>query len=743
MTLDVAYRGGVVVYLNGVEIVRGHLADGDEVQDIIAEPYGKEAWFADLDDEKPIIGGEAHQHADWLNEHRVRRLNHVELPAEHLRAGLNVVAILVNSTSEPLNHTGHFQGANWPRIRRGAHFMPMGLVAAELRASGEGFHAPTTTHPDGVRIWASSPLYDITPNSSPSQGDEDATLRLIGPRGGQASAPIVASSTRPIATPEVSVSDLTGEGGNIPASAVRVMFASRVHRDAIGADDGFESSTYSVLGTNPTPDSTHQPVWLVADIPADAAPGLYRGSVEVRAGGVSRTVPIELSVGAYALPDNRDFVTFVGMLHIPDNTARRYQLEMWSDAHFERLGQVFDLLAGVGNRALQLPLALGSFVGGQDSIVHWVEEDGQMRPDFTLLERYLRLYDERVGEPRVLGMYIWSVAQPADEQRNRVMQVTRRNADGSTEMITLPPVESDEGKVVWRPFFDGIRALVKDLGWHEDALLISSAHDAKPPEATVKALQELAPGVKWNLWSHSRGYRARESTFTLNGMEVGFHEEPWSPGRRQRDNGTIGGWDHYFPQSSAARFHFHTLGGDDDTSRPMVAYRNLATGNVAGAAGGGHGNRTFWGFSRFQFDYWPVPRQEDAGRYLRLLNARGYVNLMRNHEFLLAPGAEGPQPTVMYQQIREGLQETEARLILEIALSREDLRGQLGDELESRAVKVLRDNLGIYEASQAVWSAASSLPWRANIQDLYDTAGAVQQRLGVKSLHQHAPMHRR
>lgn len=740
LRLTLAYRGGVVVYLNGVEIARQHLTEGDDVANLLSESYGKEAWFANHDDSRPIERNNAHQHADWLREHRLRHLRDLELPAPLLRPGLNVLAVLVNSAPNPLDHTGRFQfhgqGLGWPRIRNGA-FLPVGLVEAELTASGGGVVAPHLQHPEGVRVWPASPLTDITPESFPRPGDEQGALRLVGPRGGQASAPIIASSRTAIPAPRVQVTALQGDNGSIPAQQIRLLHASRVHRDETGARDGFKSETYSVLGGNPGPAAPHQPVWVLVDIPADATPGAYQGTVRVEAAGVTRDVPVELQVGGYRLPNNREFVTYVGMLHQAENAAFRYGHDLWSDAHFARLGQVFDMLAGVGNKKVFLPMTRPGKLGTRETIVRWVDRgDGRLEPDFTHLERYLRLYDQRVGPPRVLALSLWSVSF-----RNQELHVTKQNPDGSTESVRAPWYADEGGVEFWKPVLDRTREIVRDLGWPEHVVLIASAHDRKPEPEAVEALKEIAPGIKWSLFSHARGYNApRDSTeWNFRGMDVGFHEEPWGARHRnQRGNGTIGGWDHVFPQSSAARAFFSCM--SDRNDRTAAAYRHLATGHVAGGHGGGLGNRTFWGFSRFQFDYWPVPRTGGDG-FHRMLSGQGYTNLMRNPEFLLAPGAEGPQPTVAYQQIREGLQETEARLLIELALAHPEPRARLGSELERRCVAVLRDDVDLHRAASAHWFAAPGLPWREHARDLFDVAGAVQQALGTHTLHHLAPIH--
>ena len=45
LSLSVSYRGGVVVYLNGKEVTRGHLPDGELTAASMAEEYPLESYI--------------------------------------------------------------------------------------------------------------------------------------------------------------------------------------------------------------------------------------------------------------------------------------------------------------------------------------------------------------------------------------------------------------------------------------------------------------------------------------------------------------------------------------------------------------------------------------------------------------------------------------------------------------------------------------------------------------------------
>jgi hypothetical protein len=56
-----------------------------------------------------------------------------------------------------------------------------------------------------------------------------------------------------------------------------------------------------------------QPLWVTADVPPDAKPGIYRGEVVLRVGDAAETVPIELGVRNFRLPRPGTLATAFGL----------------------------------------------------------------------------------------------------------------------------------------------------------------------------------------------------------------------------------------------------------------------------------------------------------------------------------------------------------------------------------------------------------------------------------------------
>jgi len=352
LKLSLSYRGGIVVYLNGIEVARGHLPGGGLEQ--LALDYAE---------------GEAHD----------RRLPDITIPAAMLRRGTNVLAVEVHRAAYQAKHI-RTNKRRWVTIDRGS----CGPLRAQLRASGKDGIAPNIARPRGLQVWNSSPMKvdcDLD-YGDPNEGLKP--IRILGTRNGAFSGKVVVGSDAPIKGLKAHASALRhAEGkGVIPAAAVQVRYAMPDHYQA-GANqrylapvmcfDGLgevapEKVPVRVKQTNSRKKNLSsprvapsfgavQPVWITVNIPANAAPGDYQGGVTVVVDGEKPVeVPVKLTVCGWTLPDPRDFVTWADIIQSPESVAMQYGAPLWSDAHFKYLDKSLKLLGQVGNKVAYVHL---------------------------------------------------------------------------------------------------------------------------------------------------------------------------------------------------------------------------------------------------------------------------------------------------------------------------------------------------------------------------------------------------
>lgn len=110
-------------------------------------------------------------------------------------------------------------------------------------------------------------------------------------------------------------------GGQLPADTVEIRMVDYlflpVATDRQGTIDFWPDVLAPLSGGITLRGGENQPVWLTVRIPAETAAGLYRGTVTIRGAGTDRTVPLEVEVFDFALPDT---------LHCPAMTSlqKRY-----------------------------------------------------------------------------------------------------------------------------------------------------------------------------------------------------------------------------------------------------------------------------------------------------------------------------------------------------------------------------------------------------------------------------------
>ena len=140
-------------------------------------------------------------------------------------------------------------------------------------------------------------------------------------------------------------------------------------------------------------DRGYRAVWVTVRPSADAAPGAYRGGLEVACGEQRLELPIELEVLPMALPQKRKM--YLDIWQTPWTIARYYKVEPFSDAHFARLEPIYRELADAGQQAITLTMTDYSWnirrnIDTARSMIEYTKgRDGKFRADFSLLDRYV------------------------------------------------------------------------------------------------------------------------------------------------------------------------------------------------------------------------------------------------------------------------------------------------------------------------------------------------------------------
>lgn len=780
LTLSVAYRGGVVVRVNGTEIARGHLPKDREIaMRALAEKYPDEAYVYPDGNLLDCDYTKAPKVEDRYRL-RTRRLTDVKVPASVLRKGVNVLAVEVHRAPYPAFLIEKFK-------RTKSHQIPSrlwdtcGIVGIRLKTQSPEGVVPNVTRPKGFQLWNSdvlAPDYDL------DFGDRCEPVRpvsIMGSRGGVFSGKVVVGSDEPIRGLRVTVGVLRrgGGGGLIGPKEVEVRCALPTGSE-IGANGHYSASVsrFDALAESVPEEVSVRtkkkargnwvrpgqpkpvfgavvPVWLTVKVPEDARPGEYDGTITVAAEHVKPvTVPVILKVNAWKVPGPREFRTFVEVIQSPDSLALYYNVPFWSERHFQLIEKSFRHLATVGNRTVYVPLICHTNLGNSQTMVRWVKEparpegseaDGTYTHDFTVMDRYLDLYEKHLGRPEAVCLGVWEVfleggmltfartgkwADPKNfEEFDRVKGkgplVTGFDpSTGKVEDLQLPLYTKEEaGKRLWKPLLDGLRRRLKARGW-EKRLVLGYVHDSIPAKEVVDFFQELLPGTPWMRQAHS----GRKD---LHGAPYALQMLVWSPKFPVYPQTTSGaGWKQDYVQFARnVRNYF-----------PLTTFRFIGEINIMGQQRG---------FGRFGGDFFAVFK-DSRGRLSGTVATRYPKTRWRAlgiSTSLLAAGKDGPLSTVRVEMMREGLQECEARIFVEETLLDENLRAKLPAPLVRRCRTILDErtlallqgltshkNCGFARTSHhSWWSDPGQVGWRWYLtsgwqersEKLFDAAGEV------------------
>jgi hypothetical protein len=561
-----------------------------------------------------------------------------------------------------------------------------------------------------MQVITPDPATRMRPDSRFSQSGP-VGVRIVSPRNSAATGAVVLQNAQRPVTAQITELRNQAGGPSFPANLIEIRY-------------GFQG-----MHSEPQSGST-QVIWITANVPPSAPPGNYLGQLQVPGGA---PVPILLEVGKWIAPRPNDFKVWQSYLHSPETIARRYGATIWSDRHFELMEPSLRILGQLGNHVMYLNTTGRTHFGNHHTIIRWTGSGSNVQPEFSALERYFTLWNQHVGPPRAIIVYM----QETEWWRNRnrsisVSRVSRAGGSGGTP--TDFPHFSESGQAeLWRQAFAGLVQRVRAMGWEDTKVLIGMVGDERSfPEAKERFYEVAAPGLRWATFTHGRGDPRIpddwSEPYMLSGLNFAFVEYPYSPNRgrpfTQTPLDSEGNWRNTFPFLTSMRQTQYENNGRVDDDQPMY-WRHMALASAW---------HEYRGFGRIGFDFWPVDGSPLIGRYHR------WHNLYRdNPRFMSQPGPEGALSTHAIEMAREGNTATEALRMIHDALTVRDQRSKVSGNLRRAAEEAY---MAYYSAFQSNWSSDRSTlhnniarvtetDWRTTLRNLYDVAGDIAEALGT------------
>ncbi|MFO7900360.1 MAG: hypothetical protein R6V58_15030, partial [Planctomycetota bacterium] len=357
--------------------------------------------------------------------------------------------------------------------------------------------------------------------------------------------------------------------------------------------------------------------------------------------------------------------------------------------HWKWMETSFELLGQIGNDTVYLPLITRTHFGNSESILRYVKQPGGgHRPDFRLVDRYLDLAEKYQGEPQCIILYLWErytclSRRQKNKSKMKPLVTELDPKTGKVKEVAVPRFCTADGKTYWTPILRSVRDHIAKRGW-ADALMIGIMADwsIAPPRA-AKFFDDILPGIRWVDQSHGAVGAIRVDG--KKRVPIGYLTTVWNargPGNPRYGRRKYG-WRRTTRYCQFAR----------DLRRdhiPLYVYRTMPEWNIAGEQRG---------MGRFGADFWNVfkrgekvvkDRRHSAGATIvhRYPDYSPWAQLVVRTSFL-GWSPKGAVPSVHFEAMREGVQNCEARILLEKVLLDEKLRANLGDELAKEAQDVV------------------------------------------------------
>jgi hypothetical protein len=786
LTLRLAYAGGVVVYLNGTELARGHLPEGKLGRDAAAEAYPLEAYVLlgedgsirlsthRRDKGRPLYVGKLRtpfdkalkyhnrkerktydtlRHTDngrrkgkvlnreqWerIQTARGRRLGPIPVPARLLRKGENILAVDVRAA--PL----HPIAARWETmaIRANEGWWHCRLIHLNL-TDPTGAVPSAMRRPAGVQVWAEDMHRRMISTEYGEPQGNPGVVRFVGAANGHFSAQIVVSTDRELTGLVAEASELKNPAGaTLPAAALTVSYLHphpltdlvktgggrggpayqkhpligpvrrAIQRHGPARDGGKPRSREELLelagrmdyfdhitaaAPAAVPANSCRPLWLALTVPPDTAPDTYRGTLTVRANGMDPVaLPVVAEIAGWRLPDPLDFQLVAALEQSPYGVAKHYDVPLWSDEHFERMEGSFRQLARIGNDWLFVPVvAQTEFGNHRDSMIRWTRrKDKRLAFDFSRLDRYLDLAVGHLGPPRVI---CFVVVIGAGGNPGYVM--VRDEATGKVEPLDLSKNTLPHYKKTWQTFATALYQHMRSKGLHE-SMYWGYGWDALADRDLPITLAKVTPDVKWA----SGGHRPCSGHyFTANSRIYDISLTAQSArGWRRKDielYNPRGGGSLIALSGPTLPFNYRLL-----PDRCIVVGLN--------------------GFSRMGADYW-------ANVFLQGLRAEGFLRPGMALSSVLYPGDRGAESCARFEALLEGIQEAEARIFLEQALTRKALPEKLAGKVQRVLTEHHRGTLVVPSGSDYPRITETMVDWQARSRRLFGAAAEAAAAVGL------------
>jgi hypothetical protein len=318
-----------------------------------------------------------------------------------------------------------------------------------------------------------------TPLASPTDG-----IRLTGWRGERVNAQIVVTASTIQRQLRVDPVLLKGAAQSIAGKTyfVRYVLANgKPQPDILDTERMIEQ-----------PANANRPVWLSVDIPREAAPGIYKGTLTVRSEIGLLDFPVELEVLPATLPAPKDWAFHLDLWQHPQSVARWHDVTPWSPEHFALMKPLMKRLADAGQKNITCSIIHEPWNAQTfdwfPSMIEWRKKaDGTWTFDFTAFDRWVTFMMNDVG---ITGQIVCYTMVPWHLQFRYYDEATQKFIDLKANPGT--PAYDEH----WGRFLKDFAGHLKTKGWLEQTAIGMDERPDNLMRPALATLRKYAPALR-------------------------------------------------------------------------------------------------------------------------------------------------------------------------------------------------------------------------------------------------------
>ncbi len=338
-------------------------------------------------------------------------------------------------------------------------------------------------------------------------------VTVTGWKGEKVSAQLLLWSGADVNQIELAFTDFSSSESKLPASVAQGRFVRYVMTDEFANGCGhrkpedFPSSLSADMLDNLAcfniEAKTVRPVWLTFTIPSDAVAGSYKGNLRLYAAGRSvEDFEIQLEVADQVLPEPSEWRYHLDLWQHPSAVARVHNLELWSDAHFDKMKPLMKMLADAGQKVITATLNKDPwnnqcYDAYADMIVWTKNKDRSWTFDYTVFDKWVEFMME-LGIDKMINCY--SLLTWNNQMHYNDME--------KGELVTVElKAQSTEYEELWSVFLEDFTRHLREKGWLEKTNIAMDERGPADMQAALRVLERHAPELGVSLADNHKSYQ--------------------------------------------------------------------------------------------------------------------------------------------------------------------------------------------------------------------------------------------